>query len=417
MAAHMSNPSPPTRGVDYLPPINHSLDMTLRLYESEPYLNEFTATVRKVEGDWVILDRTAFYPGGGGQERDRGTLSGLVVTGVKGKDEVSHQVPGHKFVIGENVIGRIDWDIRYGLMKAHTGEHLLFSALSKRTEMELVKISLSPEKKVLVVKGQLDWEMVREAVQEVNSIIARGAPVCCEYVDRDNMREGGPRVKLDRISDKMVRVVSIGEHDQAACAGVHLKDAGEIGMLLVDKFTSAKPAGDWEIEFLVGPAAVSVAVDLSVRSLILAERLGSLPQDSVTAFDNRERELLQGREALKVYGRQALSTLQPKLVGNINVFSGAFTGLDRKLLMERASELVAMEGVLAALSSNDDKTFLVIACSSDIKVDCASILNQVLSVHGGRGGGKPGFASGGTPGQVDANKLLYQVEHLLESIN
>ena len=145
----------------------------------------------KVEGDWVTMDRTAFYPGGGGQERDRGTLDGLVVIGVKGKDEVAHQVLGHKFVIGRSVVGRIDWDIRYGLMKAHTGEHLLFSALSKRTEMELVKISISPEKKVLVVKGQLNWDMVREAVQEVNSIIAHGAPVGCEYVDRE--KHGGRR--------------------------------------------------------------------------------------------------------------------------------------------------------------------------------------------------------------------------------
>ena len=88
------------------------------------------------------------------------------------------------------------------------------------------------------------------------------------------MGEGGPRVKLDRISDRMVRVVSIGEHDQAACAGVHLKDAGEIGMLLVNKFTSAKPAGDWEIEFLVGPAAISAAVDLSVTITDLGGKAG-----------------------------------------------------------------------------------------------------------------------------------------------
>jgi alanyl-tRNA synthetase len=124
---------------------------------------------------------------------------------------------------------------------------------------------------------------------------------------------------------------------------------------------------------------------------------------------------MQGREALKVYGRQALSTLQPQLVGDVKVFSGAFTGLDRKLLMERASELVATGSSVAALVSKDDKTFLVLARSSDIKLDCASLLNQVLSAYGGRGGGKPEFASGGTPGQVDVDDLLRQVGRLLES--
>lgn len=401
-------------GVDYLHEINHPQVMTVKLYETDPYLREFAATVTKVDGDWVVLDRTAFYPGGGGQERDRGTLNGREVTAVKGKEEISHQVPGHGLSVGSQVMGLLDWENRYGLMKAHTGEHLLFSSLSRRTEMELVKISLSKEKKVLIVKGHLDWDMVRDAVHEVNDIIAAGAEVTCQHVDRENMVEGGPRVKLDRITDRMVRVVSIGDHDSAACAGVHLKNAREVGMLLVNKFTSAKPAGDWEIEFLVGPEAVSVAVDHSVRSLMLAERMGALPQDSLTAFDNRDRELVRARDALKTYGRLALSSLHPEPLGEHKFFSGSFIGLDRKLVMEKANELVAGGGAVAALVCQDDKTFLVLACSADVKLDCVSLLNTVLSQHGGRGGGKPNFASGGTAGHVEPSLLLNEVSRLLK---
>ena len=401
--------------VDYLQEITHPQVMTVKLYETEPYLREFTATVTKAEGDWVVLDRTAFYPGGGGQERDRGTLNGREVTAVKGKDEISHQVPGHGLTVGSQVKGALDWENRYGLMKAHTGEHLLFSSLSRRTDMELVKISLSKEKKVLIVKGHLDWDMVRDAVHEVNDIIAAEAEVTCQHVDRENMVEGGPRVKLDRIADRMVRVVSIGDHDSAACAGVHLRDAKEIGMLLVSKFTSAKPAGDWEIEFLVGPEAVSAAVDHSVRSLMLAERLGSLPQDSLTAFDNRDRELVRAREALKAYGRLALSSLRPEQLNDKKFFSGSFAGLDRKMVMEKASELVAGGGSVAALVCQDDRTFLVLACSTDVKLDCVSLLNSVLSQHGGRGGGKPNFASGGATGLLDPSVLLDEIIRLLKT--
>jgi len=387
--------------------------MTVKLYEDDPYLREFTATVTKVEGDWVVLDRTAFYPGGGGQERDRGTLDGLEVTGIKGKEEISHQIPRHNLTVGSQVKGVLDWENRYGLMKAHTGEHLLFSSLSRRTEMELVKISLSREKKVLIVKGHLDWDMVRDAVHEVNDIIAAGAEVTCQHVNRENIGEGGPRVKLDRISDRMVRVVSIGEHDSAACAGVHLKNAMEVGMLLVSKFTSAKPAGDWEIEFQVGPEAVRTAVDHSVRSLMLAERMGALPQDSLTAFDNRDRELTKAREALKTYGKLALSSLRPEKLGEWKFYSGSFTGLDRKLVMEKANEMVADGNSIAALVCQDDKTFLVLACSADVKLDCVSLLNSVLSQHGGRGGGKPNFASGGTSVQIEPSVLLAEISRLL----
>lgn len=400
-------------GVDYLHELNHPQVMTVKLYEDDPYLREFTATVTKVEGDWVVLDRTAFYPGGGGQERDRGTLDGLEVTGIKGKEEISHQIPRHNLTVGSQVKGVLDWENRYGLMKAHTGEHLLFSSLSRRTEMELVKISLSREKKVLIVKGHLDWDMVRDAVHEVNDIIAAGAEVTCQHVNRENIGEGGPRVKLDRISDRMVRVVSIGEHDSAACAGVHLKNAMEVGMLLVSKFTSAKPAGDWEIEFQVGPEAVRTAVDHSIRSLMLAERMGALPQDSLTAFDNRDRELTKAREALKTYGKLALSSLQPEKLGEWKFYSGSFTGLDRKLVMEKANEMVADGNSIAALVCQDDKTFLVLACSADVKLDCVSLLNSVLSQHGGRGGGKPNFASGGTSVQIEPSVLLAEISRLL----
>ena len=400
-------------GVDYLHELNHPQIMTVKLYEDDPYLREFTATVTKVEGDWVVLDRTAFYPGGGGQERDRGTLDGLEVTGIKGKEEMSHQIPRHNLTVGSQVKGVLDWENRYGLMKAHTGEHLLFSSLSRRTEMELVKISLSKEKKVLIVKGHLDWDMVRDAVHEVNDIIAAGAEVTCQHVNRENIGEGGPRVKLDRISDRMVRVVSIGEHDSAACAGVHLKNAMEVGMLLVSKFTSAKPAGDWEIEFQVGPEAVRTAVDHSIRSLMLAERMGALPQDSLTAFDNRDRELTKAREALKTYGKLALSSLRPEKLGEWKFYSGSFTGLDRKLVMEKANEMVADGNSIAALVCQDDKTFLVLACSADVKLDCVSFLNSVLSQHGGRGGGKPNFASGGTSVQIEPSVLLAEISRLL----
>jgi len=410
----MSNLPTTKWSVDYLRALCHPPTMTLKLYEDDPYMREFTATVLKVEGDGVTLDRTAFYPGGGGQAQDRGTLNGVPVMGLKGKEEIVHTVPGHGLSVGQMIKGELDWDARYELMRAHTGEHMLFSALSRRTEMELVKISLSLEKKVLIVKGQLDWEIIREAVQEVNSIITQGATVRCEKVDRQSMGEGGPRVRLDRISDPMVRVVSIGDYDQAACAGVHLMNASEIGMLLVSKFTSAKPAGDWEIEFLVGPEAIRAAVEMSVRSLMLAERMGALPQDSLTAFDNRERELLRGREALRTYGKLALSSFKPETLGGCKMYRGAFSGLDRKLLMERANELVAEGGSIAALASEDDKTFLVLARSAEVEVDCPSLLNQVLAPHGGRGGGKPGFASGGTPGPVDANILLQELVLLLE---
>jgi alanyl-tRNA synthetase len=84
------------------------------------------------------------------------------------------------------------------------------------------------------------------------------------------------------------------------------------------------------------------------------------------------------------------------------------------MVMEKANEMVAEGNSVAALVCQDDKTFLVLACSAEVKLDCVSLLNSVLSPHGGRGGGKPNFASGGTSGQVEPAVLLGEVYLLLK---
>ena len=122
--------------------------MTICLYQSDPYCREFDARVAEVRGDWIVLDRTAFYPGGGGQEPDRGTLSDMVVVEVKRDNgNVLHKAPGHHFSAGDAVHGKIDWSRRFDLMRGHTGEHLLFSCLQNVSpELKLIKIAITPEK-------------------------------------------------------------------------------------------------------------------------------------------------------------------------------------------------------------------------------------------------------------------------------
>jgi alanyl-tRNA synthetase len=102
------------------------------------------------------------------------------------------------------------------------------------------------------------------------------------------------------------------------------------------------------------------------------------------------------------------------MVGEWKFYHGSFTGLDRKMVMERANEIVADGSSVAALVCQDDKTFLVLARSADVALDCVHLLNSVLSQHGGRGGGKPNFASGGTSGQVEPSILLGEVSRLLK---
>ncbi|MFA6710577.1 MAG: alanine--tRNA ligase-related protein, partial [Candidatus Methanomethylophilaceae archaeon] len=107
--------------------------MTDEIFRYDSYVFEFEAEVTNVDGDYVTLGGTAFYPGGGGQVCDTGSICGTRVTEVRyaGRDIV-HRVPGNKLKAGDKVWCSVDWDRRYDLMRGHTAEHLLFNSLHRQ---------------------------------------------------------------------------------------------------------------------------------------------------------------------------------------------------------------------------------------------------------------------------------------------
>ncbi len=379
--------------------------MTQNLYESEPYCQSFEATVLETRGDWVFLDRTAFFPGGGGQDSDKGKLNGLQVTEVKA--EGGHKVPGHSFESGDKIRAEIDWKRRYDLMRAHTGEHLLFSCITKlNPEIQLVKIGLSPEKKSLIVRGEVDWNLLLNVELMALQAIEQALEVKEVLVEKDDPLLRDTRIKIERIHGDKVRVVEIGEIDRAACAGIHVKNIKEVEMVLVTKLTSARPVGDFEIEFEVGTRAKEAAVRLSWTSSMCSETLGSQPSNLLNALVNLKRESERMEEALKKQGARALSGLEPEAVGGANLFRGCFEGVDKKALAIAAGDMIKEEGTGCVLMTVAERLMLIVACHPSLSIDCLGILNQALSAADGKGGGSRNFASGGASSSVNAKRVF-----------
>ncbi len=330
------------------------------------------------------------------------TLERLPVTEVKSSgDRVLHRVPGHAFTAGDEVHGTVDWQRRYELMRGHTGEHLLFSRLHELCpDMELVKIAIGPERKSVMVKGPLDWNVVSEAQESVLSAIDENLPVTVRSVPKDDPSLAEARIKVERIHGDEVRVVSIGDIDRAACAGVHVRSTKELDMLLVTKFTSARPAADFEVEFEIGEAAKRTALHLSAAALRAAEALGSRPQDLDSALSNALHGRDKQAQQLRAYEERALNELIPSNIGGIDLYSGLFGGMDRKVV----------------LGSADEKLMLVVACSPDLDVDCRVVLNEALAPQGGKGGGKKHFATGGAPTSERAEDVMVSAIVKLRSI-
>jgi len=391
-------------------------DMTRLLYETDPYLTKFDATVVKVTGEWVVLDRTAFFPGGGGQEADVGWIDDLEVTEVRFDGEVQHRVPDNVFTLDQRVDCELDWERRHDLMRGHTGEHLLFSALSKiNPEIELVKIAITAKKKALVVRGNINWSLISIAQQEANEAIASQLPVTELWVLKEDPILNDIRIKVERIHGDRVRIINIGGIDKAACAGVHIQNTRELKMLLVTSLTSAKPSGDFEIEFETGRQALEKAIRLSTATLQAAETVGSRPDDLVSALNNIQSEMRKMRSALKRYSHEALAQMKPDKFEGVRIYSGFFEGIDRKALIDAANDFVKEERTVAVLASVDERLMILVASSKDMEIDCHEVLNEALKVVSGKGGGGKNFASGGAAAPEMAAKVIEVGKNAIKS--
>ncbi len=385
--------------------------MTDRLFENDPYRSCFDAKVVSISGDWITLDGTYFYPGGGGQEPDTGTIEGLPVVEVKaGKESVMHRVLGHRFKPEQAVHCAIDWDRRYDLMKGHSGEHLLFGSIQKRLdELELVKIAITPDKKMVMIRGQIDWNLIQECQRSVNAIIAQAVLSEDVWVGRDSPLLEKARVKLDRIHGDRIRLVSFGDHDIAACSGVHVKNTSEIGMLLVTSFTSAKPVGDYEIEFEVGGNATYKALDLSCLALQASASMGATTETLLGAITNQREELERSKDSLRKYTKDYLAHIIPESVDGMKVYIGVFEGIDRKVLMDAANSITRESTSLCAFATEGENLMLVVAASPDLGIDCSAVLNDVLKGVSGKGGGNKTFATGGAQVCGQGRRLVGEV--------
>ena len=386
--------------------------MTDELFHDDGYVSEFEGEITSVNGDYITLGGTAFYPGGGGQVCDTGMIGGRKVTEVKEENgEILHKVPGHEFKVGDRYWCSVDWDRRYDLMKGHTGEHLLFNALHRQDpELSIVKIYISPESKFVIVNKDIGWDLISKAVVFANQVILENHSVRRSMMSRDDPDIEKIRVKLERIEEKEISVVEIEDVDLAACCGIHVMETAELGALMVTKKTSAGKDG-FEIHFEIGDKAMLGAMELACTCMSIVDDLGSKPGDIVKTVSNMKGELDTARKQLKSSVSTALKTIEPKVINNVKVYSGVFPTSDRKILSEYAERFKSEGAVTAFIGAGENLTVLL--ASGDKRVDCKAILSDVLSQFGGRGGGKPDFAQGGLQDVSLADAVL---ESLLSKV-
>ena len=233
------------------------------------YITDFSAQVTLVEDDKIALNRTLFYPLGGGQNWDTGTIDGpngkLQVSEVRGREDIFHHVgQDHQLEVGDEITGKIDWQRRHEHMRMHTAQHLVsgvvydnFNAartVGNQIHTERSRIDFNPIK--------FDEEMLQQLTELTNQLIDANHIVSDEEMTRDEVNAIMPpeRTNMDLLpaSINQLRVVKIGQSiDLCPCAGTHVKQLGEIGHIeIIGKKSKGK--GTQRISYALGEGEISV---------------------------------------------------------------------------------------------------------------------------------------------------------------
>jgi alanyl-tRNA synthetase len=384
-------------------------------YYLDPYTLAFDAHVLQVDGPRVVLDRTFFYPTGGGQISDTGVLGGARVVDVARVGRwVVHTLDGPApFAAGQRVHGRIDAARRTQLMQHHTATHLLNGALRealgphvwqagafKGTEAARIDIThfraLSPEE-------------VRQVERRVNRVIREDRPVKSYFESRSEAerRFGFTLYQGGAVPGRDLRIVEVEGFDVEACGGTHCTRTGEVGLVTI-LGTERIQDGIVRLHYAAGERALDV-LDENARLLQEAShRLGVPREKLVDGIDRLVAQVDDARRRTKSQEKDDARTVAERLVADpssttehagVTVTAARVAG-DRAALMELSRLLTRAPERVAILAAEADGRGLLFVGSTSSRVPAVTVLEGVREAFSGKGGGNPSSATAvGEPGE------------------
>lgn len=398
--------------------------MPERLYHAEPFRASFEAHVSDIrqishsrgQMVWqVALDRTAFYPTGGGQPHDTGTLTAQAPSGVTlqapivdvVEDEAGEiwHTTAKPLLAGTAVRGEIDLARRHDHMQQHSGQHLLSAVFLREIGAATVSFHLGEAVSTIdLAVGSISAGEQEQVEQAVNNILAEDRPISMRTVDRNEAEALLAAGELRKLPPRegTIRLIEIADLDLNACGGTHLRSTGQIGGLLLRGAERVKQG--LRVEFVCGLRAVRAA---RADRMLLARAAALLSVGRDQAPDAIERLLAENKAANKQKQRLQ-EALAESEAGRLLLGTALENG--RRLVSRRLAEGDA--GYLKLLASRlamaprtcallvletEEPAPLVLASNGDLGLDCGALLREALERLGARGGGSAGLAQGRIP--------------------
>lgn len=381
-------------------------ETTERLFDQDSYLKEFKGKVlgcEKREDKWcVVLDRTAFFPEGGGQSGDCGVLGTIEVTGTIEKDGIIYHLVKEPLQVGHEVEGNIDFSARFDKMQQHTGEHIVSGIVNSLYGYHNVGFHLGDEVTTFDFDGELSKEQVLDLENRVNEVVFANVPVVVSYPEREELSTLEYRSKIE--IEGQVRLVTIEGVDVCACCAPHVKRTGEVGMVKI--ISCERHRGGCRLTIVCGRRALKDYQRKQDISGKISASLSAKPEQIDEAVERLKEQNQQLREQLnQVQTKYLRDKLQgiTKATACVCIFEENLDSIAVRNFVNAAME--RCNGICGAFLGNDEQGYHYILGSSSMDVrEAAKKLNESFN---GKGGGKPQMVQGSLSGkEADIRKVL-----------
>ena len=389
------------------------------LYYQDAMLREFNAQVVRtgVESDgrkYVVLSNTAFYPTGGGQPHDTGTLNELPVINVESIDnEIRHYIEGDSSCLPDEVHGKLNWPRRFDHMQQHAGQHILTAAFVELFDAPTVSFHLGSDHVTIdIAIDTLTDEQLLAAETRANDIILENRPIYTKWITKDELSKYPLRKEIAVTGD--IRLVIIPDFDYNGCGGIHPSSTGQVSAIKI--LGTEKMKGNIRVSFVCGQRVLTA---LAMRKTILSDiaRQLSVPEMEaalaltkiITTQKTIEKELAQVKDELLSYEAKALAT------SNLSILGAHFPQRSMQELQKLARFTLAErpDAILLVTSKNDGKLQFVAARGAQVETSMKPIAAKVLPLINGKGGGSDQMVQGGGECTLTAEQLLIALQNAL----
>jgi Ser-tRNA(Ala) deacylase AlaX len=386
--------------------------MTEKLYWKNAYETKFSSEVVAIKDDGIILDKTVFYPESGNQASDKGILKikntqYQVDKVTKEKDEILHHLEPQfkdRISVGDMVEAEIDWEYRYGIMKAHSSQHVFSAVIKDEYGIDTIRANLSFEEVSIQIAQNINYEQLTTILGKVNEISARAnLNITSTILPHEEAQKKSSMIRSKIPMEPKVRLMEIEGLDLVCCGGTHVNNTSELGPIYIYEFKKGTEFG-----YYIGKKAGKFISNGNIDMLNLANDANTSIEKLKGYLDKQLKlndDMQNQQNTLIIKYLEAISNTPTKVVKDIPLFYIEYN-LDFKLLNKSLSNFPQNSLIVVNMGNNKIR----INSLSD-SINANELIQLIIKKFEGKGGGNPKSAQAAL--EKMPKNLMNEVESIL----